>query len=55
MLFSIGNLTSLFETSFAECWDSETICNPNWIAATDYLEVSGILIGQILVGVIGDW
>lgn len=55
VLFSIGNVKSLFKSSFAECWDSNTICNPNWIAAVSYLEVAGIIVGQVLVGILGDW
>lgn len=55
VLFSISNVESLFEmsSSFANCWNGET-CNPNWIAAASYLEVVGILIGQITVGYLGD-
>ncbi|RHZ67330.1 uncharacterized protein CDV56_107567 [Aspergillus thermomutatus] len=55
VLFSIGNVTPLFQSSFPDCWKSHKTCNKNWIAATGYLEVVGILIGQILVGVLGDW
>ena len=31
------------------------MCDKTWVAAVDYLEVSGIIVGQILVGVLGDW
>ncbi|EXJ78048.1 hypothetical protein A1O3_09209 [Capronia epimyces CBS 606.96] len=55
VLFSIGNLKPLFQKGFAECWNKEAICNPTWINAVDYLEICGIIVGQILVGVIGDW
>lgn len=55
VLFSIGNLKPLFEAAFAECWDDKTICNAQWINAVDYLEICGIIVGQILVGVLGDW
>lgn len=55
VLFSIGNITPLFEASFPDCWDSATICNKQWINAVSYLEVIGIIIGQVLVGVLGDW
>ncbi|KAL2444829.1 hypothetical protein ABEF95_017290 [Exophiala dermatitidis] len=55
VLFSIGNLKPLFQKGFAECWNSQTICNPTWIKAVDYLEICGIIVGQILVGFIGDW
>ncbi|KAH9834344.1 MFS phosphate transporter [Teratosphaeria destructans] len=55
VLFSISNNTSLFDVSFKDCWKSYKTCNKNWVAAVNYLEVVGILIGQILVGFIGDW
>lgn len=48
MLFSISNVESLFglSASFANCRGGKT-CNPNWIAAASYLEVVGILLGQV--------
>ncbi|ETN37023.1 uncharacterized protein HMPREF1541_08011 [Cyphellophora europaea CBS 101466] len=55
VLFSIGNLKPLFQKGFPDCWNSETTCNPTWIAAVEYLEICGIIVGQILVGIIGDW
>jgi hypothetical protein len=55
VLFSIGNVGPLFDASFPECWDDATICNKQWINAVDYLEVIGIIVGQVLVGVLGDW
>lgn len=55
MLFSIGNLTSLFDASFKSCWDDYKICNENWVNAVNYLEIIGIIVGQILVGILGDW
>ena len=65
VLFSIGNIKPLFQApgSFTTCWktpdpqkDSYTqICSSNWVAAVDYLEIIGIIIGQILVGIQGDW
>ncbi len=55
MLFSIGNLGPLFEIGFPACWKFQTICEPVWQEAVAYLEVVGIIIGQILVGVLGDW
>ncbi|RJE18120.1 MFS phosphate transporter [Aspergillus sclerotialis] len=55
VLFSIGNLKPLFEATFPDCWDDETVCNANWVDAIDYLEVIGIIVGQLLVGVLGDW
>ena len=61
VLFSIGNLTPLFAAAFPKCWGKKSsknpkiICDANWIAAVNYLEVIGIIVGQILVGFIGDW
>lgn len=56
VLFSIGNITPLFTSPgpFASCWKGET-CSANWVNAIQYLEVVGIIIGQVLVGVLGDW
>lgn len=55
VLFSIGNLKPLFQQGFPDCWKSEIICSPAWIAAVEYLGICGIMAGQILVGVLGDW
>lgn len=55
VLFSIGNVKPLFESAFPDCWDKHTICNKTWVQAVDYLEIIGIIVGQILVGIIGDW
>lgn len=55
VLFSIGNVSTLFKDSFKECWKTNEICDANWIAAVNYLEVAGIIVGQILVGILGDW
>ena len=55
VLFSIGNIKPLFEKSFADCWKHGKTCSQQWIYAIDYLEIIGIIVGQILVGVLGDW
>lgn len=55
MLFSIGNLKPLFEKTFPACWEDHEICNKQWLNAIDYLEIVGIIVGQILVGFVGDW
>lgn len=56
MLFSIGLNTSLFEDAFPTCWGKKaTDCQVVWIQAATYLEVVGIICGQIFVGVVGDW
>ena len=55
VLFSVGNLTSLFAAVWPSCWSSYTVCSQTWIASVLYLEIVGIIVGQITVGVIGDW
>ncbi|KNG82393.1 MFS phosphate transporter [Aspergillus nomiae NRRL 13137] len=55
VLFSIGNVKPLFQAAFKSCWKDHKICNAQWLNAIDYLEIIGIIVGQILVGVIGDW
>lgn len=55
VLFSIGNIKILFQKTFAECWKNAKTCNQQWINAIDYLEIIGIIVGQIMVGVLGDW
>lgn len=55
VLFSIGNVKPLLQASFPGCWKKHTVCNQTWVQAIDYLEVVGIIVGQILVGIIGDW
>lgn len=55
VLFSIGNVGPLFNASFEDCWKKNKTCNANWVAAVNYLEVVGIIVGQILVGYLGDW
>lgn len=56
VLFSIGNLEPLFAATWPECWGPDaTVCSSNWIASVTYLEVIGIMVGQIAVGFIGDW
>lgn len=52
VLFSIGTLTPLFDLAWPDCWGSSpTACSLNWIAAVTYLEVIGIMAGQMAVGV----
>lgn len=56
VLFSIGNLKPLFAAAWPACWGKATpaVCNKEWLHAVDYLEIVGIIVGQILVGIIGD-
>jgi hypothetical protein len=54
VLFSIGNLTPLFSAAWPKCWSTYKVCNENWVSAVAYLEVAGIIVGQLLVGGLGD-
>ena len=54
-LFSIGNLSALYKAVWPQCWDTHQVCDANWIAAVDYLQIIGIIVGQITVGFEGDW
>jgi hypothetical protein len=54
-LFSIGNLSALYKAVWPQCWSTHEVCNANWIAAVDYLQIIGIIVGQIMVGFEGDW
>jgi len=56
VLFSIGNLSPLFAAAWPSCWGSNaTDCNKQWVAAVTYLEIVGIIFGQVSVGILGDW
>src|SRR5271154_1993261 len=37
------------------CWKTFQVCNANCVASVDYLEIVGIILGQVAVGIIGDW
>lgn len=51
VLFSIGNLEPLFAKVWPECWSTNKVCSKNWIASVTYLEIIGIMVGQVFVGV----
>lgn len=51
VLFSIGNLEPLFAQVWPECWHTHEVCSKNWVASVQYLEIIGIMVGQVLVGV----
>ena len=55
VLFSIGNVRPLLQAAFPRCWKTFQVCNETWTQAIDYLEICGIIVGQILVGILGDW
>ena len=54
VLFSIGNIKPLFQAkgSYTDCWKGKT-CDQQWIYAIDYLEIVGIIFGQVSVGILG--
>ena len=57
VLFSIGNIKPLLAASgaFTSCWGKNASdCDKNWVAAVEYLEIVGIMIGQVLVGFLGE-
>ncbi|KAF3902162.1 hypothetical protein ABW21_db0206095 [Orbilia brochopaga] len=55
VLFSIGNIKPLFQAVWKSCWSTHEVCAANWVSSIEYLEVAGIMVGQILVGIQGDW
>ncbi|KAH0566252.1 hypothetical protein GP486_000350 [Trichoglossum hirsutum] len=55
VLFSIGNLAALFESVWPSCWKTLKECPKQLIDSVTYLEVLGITVGQLLIGVLGDW
>nr|UJH94480.1 PTH1-2 [Starmerella bombicola] len=54
VLFSVGNIKSLFSNVWPECWSTYEVCTKTWTQSVNYLQVVGIIVGQILVGIIGD-
>lgn len=48
-------MTPLFKQVWPQCWSTYAVCDENWIAAQTYLQILGIIIGQIGVGFEGDW
>ena len=55
-LMIIREIKLIMTIAYGSCWGSTPkICNETWVQATAYLEVIGIIIGQVLVGIIGDW
>ena len=55
VLFSIGNVRPLLQDAFPSCWKKYETCDKQWTEAVDYLEIVGIIVGQILVGYLGDY
>lgn len=55
VLFSVGNILPLLEVVWPMCWEKHTVCNATMVHAISYMEILGIICGQIMVGIIGDW
>lgn len=53
-MFSIGNLKPLFQAVWPTCWKTHEECSANWLDAITYLEILGIICGQVMVGFLGD-
>ena len=53
-LFSVGNLNTLFQSVWPACFKQYKVCNKVWVESINYLEIVGIILGQIIVGIIGD-
>ncbi|KAF2093072.1 MFS general substrate transporter [Rhizodiscina lignyota] len=54
-LFSVGNLLTLFEAVWPECYKNYQVCSSVWVQAINYLEIVGIILGQTMIGIVGDW
>ncbi|BFZ62277.1 hypothetical protein YB2330_003366 [Saitoella coloradoensis] len=54
-LFSVGNIKPLFQVVWPACWSTFAVCDRTWTHAVEYLEIVGIIVGQVYVGIIGDW
>lgn len=68
VIFSIGNVKTLFNAVWPQCWKTGAVCNIHSVEATDCqlrhgarpadaadLGVAGIIIGQCLVGYEADY
>jgi MFS family permease len=55
VLFSVGNILPLFESVWPQCFKRYEVCNMVWVDSANYLEIVGIIVGQVVVGIIGDW
>lgn len=48
-------MKALFKDAWPTCWKTFTDCSQNLTEATDYVQVVGIICGQIGVGAESDW
>jgi MFS family permease len=54
VLFSVGNIMPLFKAVWPQCFDETIVCSEQSIKAIKYMEIVGILCGQLVVGYLGD-
>lgn len=54
VIFSISNNSTLFKQAYPDCWSKFTSCNETWTQATTYLQLIGVLLGQLTFGFLGD-
>jgi MFS family permease len=53
-IFSIGNITPIFQETYKDCWKSHKTCSASLINAETYIQVAGIILGMLLMGFIAD-
>ncbi|KDD76549.1 hypothetical protein H632_c186p1 [Helicosporidium sp. ATCC 50920] len=53
-VFSIGNLTPIFNALYPACWKQALTCSPNLAHSLTYSQVSGIIAGQLFIGFFAD-
>lgn len=53
-IFSISNNSTLFKQAYPDCWRKFTHCNETWTQATTYLQLIGVLLGQLTFGFLGN-
>ncbi len=40
--------------TWPECFLTQKVCNTSWVRSIDYLQISGILVGQFILGFFAD-
>ncbi|CAK0752621.1 hypothetical protein CVIRNUC_002160 [Coccomyxa viridis] len=53
-IFSIGNITPIFQETYKDCYKQYKKCDKGLINAETYIQVSGIILGMLLMGYIAD-
>ncbi|KAK9906884.1 hypothetical protein WJX75_009747 [Coccomyxa subellipsoidea] len=53
-IFSIGNITPIFQETYKDCYKQHKTCSAGLINAETYVQVSGIIVGMLLMGFIAD-